>query len=285
MNLPSWVPDLYAHSNANVEQFGGQVHFGVYNWDGVFNNIGASPKVSGHEIHTAGLLGPKVIAVYDAFPLESWKDGSWRDFAVGIILRGQVSARGSHPLNAIFRTLMSTEIKKFNEVFLRRQALVLSFGSILIGKWSKEWTVAEMIEVIESLQLPRSGSFIKSILKAFDLPVNSAAIQDVEGLMGTDRLMDLYPLVVRSFEWAQIYFRFSEIGLGYFGLLPRYSVPGDIVAFIKGFGPPVVLRPNPSHPDYILVGTCWVHGLMEGEVAEIIQSGSPEWIFRRIRIH
>jgi Heterokaryon incompatibility protein (HET) len=53
---------------------------------------------------------------------------------------------------------------------------------------------------------------------------------------------------------------------GYIGLLPPSSQPGDQIWLIRGCRVPMVLRPSPERPVlHRLVGSCYVHGIMNGE--------------------
>ena len=52
---------------------------------------------------------------------------------------------------------------------------------------------------------------------------------------------------------------------GYIGLAPRTAVPGDHVCFLLGCSTPILLRPAPNNR-FRVVGECYVHGLMNGEV-------------------
>lgn len=51
---------------------------------------------------------------------------------------------------------------------------------------------------------------------------------------------------------------------GLVGLAPPQALPGDIIAIFLGAPIPQVLRKYDGH--YELVGECYVHGVMSGEV-------------------
>ena len=48
------------------------------------------------------------------------------------------------------------------------------------------------------------------------------------------------------------------------GLVPAYAVPGDIICVFGGSHVPFVLRP--AGETFQLVGECYVHGIMQGEM-------------------
>jgi len=51
------------------------------------------------------------------------------------------------------------------------------------------------------------------------------------------------------------------------GLLPLLTKEGDIVAIVHGCHAPFVMRPTRRQGYYKLVGECYVHGVMNGELA------------------
>ncbi|KAH8648335.1 hypothetical protein BGZ60DRAFT_423157 [Tricladium varicosporioides] len=64
-------------------------------------------------------------------------------------------------------------------------------------------------------------------------------------------------LIERSF------FRTEE---GYVGLGPYVIQPGDLVGVLFGINVPYILRP--VHEGFLLIGECYVHGVMNGEKLE-----------------
>jgi len=55
--------------------------------------------------------------------------------------------------------------------------------------------------------------------------------------------------------------------LGYVGLVPCDTQPGDIICILFGVHVPFVLRPF-SESTYKLVGEAFVYGVMDGEIVE-----------------
>jgi hypothetical protein len=61
--------------------------------------------------------------------------------------------------------------------------------------------------------------------------------------------------------------RFCVSKTGYLAIVPPLSQAGDVIAVIHGAETPFVLRPLGGHcMEYTLVGECYTHGLMRGEV-------------------
>jgi len=59
---------------------------------------------------------------------------------------------------------------------------------------------------------------------------------------------------------------------GYLGLAPVAAHPGDVLAILFGCGWPVVLRPCDDGL-YQVIGECYIHGLMHGEILEQHRDG------------
>jgi hypothetical protein len=69
--------------------------------------------------------------------------------------------------------------------------------------------------------------------------------------------------------------RFAVTREGYLCLVPPGTEPGDMVCLILGAAVPFVLRllnrskdnlSEGQHNSYVLVGECYVHGMMDGEI-------------------
>ncbi|PVH83556.1 HET-domain-containing protein [Cadophora sp. DSE1049] len=58
---------------------------------------------------------------------------------------------------------------------------------------------------------------------------------------------------------------------GYIGLGPVPAKKGDLICVLYGCSVPVILRKVDKH--YILVGECYVHGLMDGEALDLLAIG------------
>ncbi|KAM0546019.1 hypothetical protein ACHAPJ_011033 [Fusarium lateritium] len=68
---------------------------------------------------------------------------------------------------------------------------------------------------------------------------------------------------------------------GYIGLVRANVLPGDVVCVLTGCTLPAILRPENDH--YLFVGCCFMIGLMDGEVAELVTSGQAKIQFLEIR--
>ncbi|KAH7129464.1 heterokaryon incompatibility protein-domain-containing protein [Dactylonectria estremocensis] len=66
--------------------------------------------------------------------------------------------------------------------------------------------------------------------------------------------------------------RFFVTKAGYFGLGPAYTQAGDIACVLRGALFPTVVRPTTNHR-YTMVGECFVHGIMDGEMIDSVNKG------------
>src|SRR5204863_4297832 len=57
--------------------------------------------------------------------------------------------------------------------------------------------------------------------------------------------------------------------MGRLGVVPAEVKPGDWIAVFPGGNLPFVLR-NIKHNEFTLVGHCYVHGVMDGEIIETL---------------
>lgn len=73
---------------------------------------------------------------------------------------------------------------------------------------------------------------------------------------------------------------FARTAKGYYVLGPKVMEVGDVVCVLFGGKMPFCLRPW-GEGQYLLVGECYVHGLMKGE-AELLRLGKEEGVFELI---
>ncbi|KAH9938936.1 heterokaryon incompatibility protein-domain-containing protein [Amylocystis lapponica] len=65
---------------------------------------------------------------------------------------------------------------------------------------------------------------------------------------------------------------FATTGTGYVGVVPRTAKPGDWVCALLGGEMPFVLR-DKGNGQFRLIGECYLHGIMDGEVMEELKRG------------
>jgi hypothetical protein len=68
--------------------------------------------------------------------------------------------------------------------------------------------------------------------------------------------------------------RIFQTSSGYLGLGGKMMLAGDIICVVKGCTYPLISRKIEDY--YVHIGTCYVVGIMEGEVAELLETGERE---------
>jgi hypothetical protein len=167
---------------------------------------------------------------------------------------------------------MNDDIAEFSTLRESMVRLALSFFHCLILKQS-EYAAA-------LLGAPLDGRYPESFFDIFFPGESFDRDEFLANLKNVDYWIKDWPAILRSVQFTQTYFPYTDIEHGYFGLTPRFSRPGDLIAILNGCNVPVVLR---KHEDnYIHIGTCFVPGLMEGEAQVLLDNGRAK--VERIRI-
>ncbi|KAK5686495.1 hypothetical protein LTS10_002614 [Elasticomyces elasticus] len=119
-------------------------------------------------------------------------------------------------------------------------------------------------------QIDRSGAFWNTVL--LQRPTKPY-VQD--GKKPASHLAKIY----REFKLTMIGAALFTTALGFFGLGYNLVRPGDCVAVLFGGQAPFVLRPTGKPSEYALVGQCFVHGIMHGELIKLLDQGllETEW--------
>ena len=60
---------------------------------------------------------------------------------------------------------------------------------------------------------------------------------------------------------------------GYYALAPLLTMPGDVACVLNGADVPFILRPVEDSQKFKLLGESYVHGMMEGQVSEMMRQG------------
>jgi hypothetical protein len=97
--------------------------------------------------------------------------------------------------------------------------------------------------------------------------IRSIVIRDLQGPMGT-----VWAQCRMGFFKLYISWRYFETEGGYMGLVPKGAVVGDGVYLLKHCHVPVVLRDVESESYKIHIGTTFVVGMMNGELADFIKA-------------
>ncbi|KAH7393613.1 heterokaryon incompatibility protein-domain-containing protein [Cadophora sp. MPI-SDFR-AT-0126] len=110
-------------------------------------------------------------------------------------------------------------------------------------------------------------------------------ILDWGSITAADDILDVKSLSLKQNTWSQLVMtshgrRMGVITGGRLGIFPPATSPGDKVAMFMGGKLLYVIRPVARCEGYVLIGECYVNGLMDGEAMEPIvrTDRSPERI-------
>jgi hypothetical protein len=98
--------------------------------------------------------------------------------------------------------------------------------------------------------------------------------------VGREHIMLMYFRPITSAAHGRIFMRTNK---GYYGLAPRGVKAGDCIAVIPGGSMPMVLRPLGSDvegTEFQLLGECYVHGIMKGEVMQNVEVPLEDIVLR-----
>lgn len=117
----------------------------------------------------------------------------------------------------------------------------------------------------------RVRSFIEAIdsIISEDLDVESYRINEhvsIEACMGRTTINRRFCLTLKGC-------------IGCIGWVPLAARTGDIVSLMRGSPVPVIIRPVQRENSYLMIGQCYIHGIMDGEAV-----AGKEDQFRRIQL-
>ena len=106
----------------------------------------------------------------------------------------------------------------------------------------------------------RQGTFAKEV---------AASLQLLQQQLGTDGDPDQYASAMREMCAIRRFFvtRDGRLGIGPSGLRS-----GDVVTILFGSGVPMILRKRAGR--WLLVGDCYIHGLIEGQAIDRVETGA-----------
>ena len=119
--------------------------------------------------------------------------------------------------------------------------------------------------------------FNKTLSQLIHGPKETITQKMKKQLTTTGRLLRVTPLqrdatlrAMRVLGWRRLVTTYG----GYLGLVPAGAKVGDVIAVIMGCDVPLVLRPVRGETSrFTLIGECYVHGIMSGEVAKFLEQG------------
>ena len=93
-------------------------------------------------------------------------------------------------------------------------------------------------------------------------------------IRGKERL--ILPMFDKTFSRRMV-----KTNTDYLGLTPQDSEVGELVVLIRGCATPFILRRSGEGDDYLLVGECYIHGLMDNNAIDMGEPSSM-WIIQSV---
>jgi len=266
LSAPSWTPNFTKASENTTSWY---ITTGHADWSAFENNIDRI-SVSQSTLQAIGLAVDIITRIEETPKLDTWEDGRMLQYCIDFASRTPVYVTGVPPLQAIVHVLMMYEASEEDHQYL----CLLALGFLRYVLFSTELD-CDPQDRLKLLGLSTGDRFPESFEEKVSpgcdflnsgLPNLSTELASTEGPL-VDATRNVMQTVIRYKDA----FRFIETPSGYLGLAPNGVAIGDIICVLKGCGIPVVLRKVNDH--YVHVGTCFVLGLMEGEAAELLETG------------
>jgi hypothetical protein len=289
LDLPSWVVDWrtqkkrMGESDARIED----------------DRFERGPSSFRFDLSTPGILvvyGTRLCRITEVEPEPSMDDKYvpfiemlWRLCRKSLGRYGQRTYRtGVPPLQAILRLVLDNEdpLNNLNPIIIPSDAffqLGAAFAGLLCTR-VRGGTIGSSISERCQLNLPKLGfagdqNFAKTFSKQFlgDTAVLGPWADASEIYRDTVGYFKVLERITRNLHEN----RFFHTEDGYLGIGPNIVRTNDIVCALKGCQFPVILRQVESH--FVLVGTCLIQGLMDGELRKTLEEN--EVTIQKFMIH
>ncbi|TGO08957.1 hypothetical protein BTUL_0184g00040 [Botrytis tulipae] len=281
--LPSWVPDFTTSSHSRS-----LMSFLLDDPDKchIFTASGTMPfpkiQVKAGVISTKGLILDIVDGMGSATPVTQSNAPKNRTLPflpshTSLQQSSTIKSRyhtNHHILHAIWNTLVSSRERCDTKATSASETVYLMFKSVATPKekWSLEdiwdWDKLDNARLFydRNAMLRFAGrSFSDWINIAID--VFESKFDPLVDVI-TNEIRDL-PIQISSTLRNQ---RLLVTESGYIGYVPNETRRGDTICILYGMDVPVVLRQN-QDGTFELIGPCYVHGVMEGELMDDMQNG------------
>lgn len=274
--LSSWVPDLQAISLQNSWQaFPAQVSCADHGMDTLLPF--QAQVIDGKYLRVNALLSGEIL---DTEPIvNSETNNLGRIYRKLLAEKSHIESRTNVPyLQAILRAILSDEFLQTASsrdiaisALAQRQFLATLY--FIEGLTSNAPIPTTLRSTAESLGIA-SGNHLPTLLQTVfpDEAMHECWNYERAVVLGTlNQAHLLKPHLTRSMEERHHLFHTSS---GYIGCSRDGVQAGDVIGVIQGCPSPVLLRRKGTR--YVHLGTCLVLGLMNGEAATRVASGSLE---------
>jgi len=267
-SLPSWVPDWSPHPN-----FHSNAEMGMTRLAYMYNANGTSPP------------DPKIKIEEEVLIVEGLEIATVDHFGAEPVPLPAVLPAGPSNWNII------AENKNFTAAFKTASRLAMSNSpSMPHSRKSLETRRKELARTLLC-------NHVEPTFDNYDRPPSEEAIQEVSEAIisisnNSSSALEIFTHALSTgaskakllaVAWMNMrLFRFCVSSEGFFLMAPPTARKGDIVCVLIGCDMPVILRKR-SENDYIYIGNCYAHGIMQGEAMKDLAEG--KYVKGEFRIH
>ncbi len=262
--MPSWIPNYFCEEPKHSHY--GNFELAGYRADhGVFSTDDEQPRLRIRSLIATGVIGPTISYLYKRFNTR-W---DMHEVCKEFLERNPKYINAGHPLRA-FITVMLGE-----ETFDPQELLITRAWHLLRCMMMDEFPPKLLRDLLG--ELPDSSwavSFIQIFVpesRALDMVINWIYERYNDFLYETHKDAAEMAIAMAVFFRFAAWYRHAETNLGYLCGVPIGTRTGDVICILKGCDTPVVLRR--VHSYYVHIGSCYVDGLMNGEVSTLVEQG------------
>ena len=225
-----------------------------------------------------------------------WSAGSKREFAFGIVSLTKKQRRVAEKLLAESRLSVSLRGKALQLITVMQDTMTYLGG--VVDDWDRDTANTPGCARVQELDKatlmhvsalePNTYITSEDNLQAYDATL-IASTKDDDNLATSGWVSD-EASKWRSWQGGKtansspafnealdnmdtfVYKQFCITTRGYFCLVPHLTHPTDLIAIVKGYDMPVALRPVGQY--FVLLGDCYVYGMMEPQATNLIDEFS-----------
>lgn len=265
-NLPSWIRDYARHASLpSSTKLTGLADANICDEaESVFD-------IRGNTFFVHSIIGPRATQVQAQSFVENSKEfqisGRLLEYVLDPVQRFVTNGTGIHRLKAILDIMLASDI----QTNIRYLKMAFSLIHLL-----KEIADSPERQQLYQEQLPRRESLPRMLEHRISIFMPHCSSGEIQGFQSQ--------IAVSRDEWGdttairhmlvqlQLRYQFIELEGGYLGIGPLYTKAMDSVCLVHGCGKLLLVREYGNY--YKLVGPCFVLGLMDGEIQELIRTGT-----------
>ncbi|KAK8850936.1 HET-domain-containing protein [Apiospora arundinis] len=262
IRVPSWIPD-WGDSKTHHVVF----HRPHFDWMGVATNHPLVARVLKPQnmLEIRGFVFDTVDISAQAFNRDGtcWKANYWDQYPYRTYPSRTWDE--THILEKIWDDICGHDIFDFlAEYHAIGSSALVAFLDTCTGGWNPPFYFAEP-GGCSSAMIPADEAFNGVSYLSRVVPPGRIDVSDIpEGKDDADFWQALFFRAVN-------HRRFAKTAGGYYALCPELTEEGDLVVVFMGYQTPFILRPTGD--EFLLVGECYVHGIMQGQALTRLENG------------